>query len=157
MYVVGKNFSALIELFKILFQNVAFHAISSQTDSPVSILIDVDIVPLNDKSFRCTIEFVSTHSQWVDTDQLTTTIRDPQLREAAQQGEKGTGLATIEDILQERLTGISGSIDTLTYDKNTFSVNFHMDINMFGAPVKPTTVEMQQSVPYEVLVSQVSK
>jgi signal transduction histidine kinase/CheY-like chemotaxis protein len=159
MYVVGNNFSELIELFKILFQNVTFHAISSQADNSIFILIDVDIVPLSDEKFRCIIEFVSTHSQWVDTDQLTTIIRDPQLREVARQGEKGTGLATIEDILQERLIGISGSIDKLIYDNNndTFSVKFHMDINEFGVPVKPTTVEMQQSVPYEVLVSKVSK
>ena len=153
LYFLGKNFYDILEIFKILFQNVVFHAVVPKDSQDISIDIFAHSKPLENEMHRLSIEFVSTHSQFVDVEQLKKVISDSKLRKDILLESKGTGLATIEDILLERLKGVNGCIDQIQYNdqKNTFSVFFHMDINEQGAPVKATKQEILQSITYETL------
>jgi signal transduction histidine kinase len=154
IYIKGKNFTELLEVFKILFQNVVYHA-DNEIEDEKNITISVSHKEKERYQNYLSIEFSSDHTSEVDTATLWEIVKNESLRQQAIARKQGTGLPTIEDILLNRLQGAEGRIDSIDWNKETkkFSIIFHLNIIETGAPVEHTTEETLQTISVDTLTA----
>lgn len=156
LYFKGENFLEMLELFKVLFQNVVYHAERvSKKQEGIGIDISATIEKSRKKETHICVEFSSSHGHGVDTRPLIKTISDGELRRSALLRRQGRGLASVQDILM-KLKGAHGAIKTIRYDQKQkkFIVVFNIILKERGAPVQQTKEEAMQSIPLEQLVSE---
>ena len=152
IYLKGNNFFELLDLFKILFQNVIFHSKVSQNDDNIDISIQAEENNKNNQSFI--IHFSSTHASYIDAASLKNKIKDETDRNTLLCQQSGTGLATIEDILINHLSGISGSILDIHWQENEkqFRLSFSFNIEEKADKYIPGKEEIEKTTSVDSLI-----
>ncbi|MDM8536883.1 ATP-binding protein [Desulfobacterales bacterium HSG17] len=158
LYLLGKNFHDILKIFKILYQNVVYHAVTKNTDKEIGIEIKADLDEITSESRQLNIIFSTRHDDAsVDTACLMKMICDNELRQQALLKRQGTGLATIADILLNRLKGASGKIEDISWNdkERWFQVKFNILVSQEGKTAELTRDEALQSIPVEELANKV--
>jgi len=152
IYLAGKNFFELLDLFKILFQNVVFHSCTFNVNDPVLIHIQAEQNFNENQSF--TIHFYSTNINSIDVTSLKNQIKNESQRNKILCQQSGTGLPTVEDILLKRLVGITGSIKEIESQEkeNLFCVSFSFHIKEKADKYLPGLEEHEKKKPVENLI-----
>lgn len=158
LYFKGENFPDLLEVFKILFQNVVYHASARETNRSIDIKIDIAVKKSQQKYTKIAVEFSSTQDVEVDTVTIMEIVKNEEQRRNILLKKKGTGLATIEDILL-KLKGAAGHLAAVKWDKRKkrFVVRFEINLKEAGSPVELSKEEILQVTPLEELVAAVKE
>lgn len=112
---LGSNFTDLLEVFKILFQNIVYHANPEPENSNynVSIHLQTQAIWKDGKPIiQCRI--ASTCVPNVDVTALKSYLFDSDKWPQRLNQKQGTGLATIQETLMHRLQGLQGEIQNIS-------------------------------------------
>jgi signal transduction histidine kinase/CheY-like chemotaxis protein len=115
LYVLGSNFTDLLEIFKILFQNIVYHANPEPENSDYNVSVHLQTQQVwraGKQGILCRI--VSTCASDADITALKNDLFDPEQWRQRLTQKQGTGLATIQETLMHRLQGVQGEIQSIS-------------------------------------------
>jgi len=161
-YFLGENFNDILEIFKILFQNVVYHSKTPDNDNSnkIDIKIEVDMIANDDNNKKFMVVFTSRYDDaYVDTAHLMEMVCNDERKQQAMSKSHGTGLATIADILINRLKGARGNIIDIRFNKqeNQFQVIFEIFLTKSGKPSELSREETLQTISVEDLAAEAMK
>ncbi|MFA7242012.1 MAG: ATP-binding protein [Sulfuricellaceae bacterium] len=155
----GDNFSDLLEVFKILLQNIVYHARPADLSAELPIDIMVTLYQRPDGRLSCKIASTCYQPERIDIAALHDMLADPARRHTRMQGKQGSGLATTQEILQHRLHGMIGEligprVEPATDGSKQFVVEMALQVSIPGEKpqlelnrqVSPDIAAIMQSV-----------
>ncbi|MCH9647019.1 MAG: hypothetical protein K0U98_02205 [Deltaproteobacteria bacterium] len=151
----GPSFPKLLEVFKILFQNVIYHgSFPTNADTP-QIEIRLRIQRVQKKGQKIVVEFWSAQDRKVHgIKTLFRELKDESRRARRMLLPNGTGLATIEDILAKRLQGIEGGIREIRWHPRLKKFKVVLELNVVeggDASAAARTIAQPTKSPGEIL------
>ena len=164
LFLQGAGFSDLMEVFKVLFQNVVYHANPQPESNTLTTTIEVHIeTDLNVHPTRLAFTVASTCSAGSDPSALLVALNDQTERRKRMHQKQGSGLATVQETLMNRLPGVAGKILDLSCQKRKckpgspwFSVEAELFIHEPGSSWQPSPEEAGffRALPLEDLLEQ---